>query len=75
MNEDNSLIAVTDQIKTSDRFNYEMDQEVKKLLKSSYGRVKLLLHENEHLLRKLANELVQKETLTAEQVKTLLGKK
>lgn len=46
MNEDISLIAATDQTRISDKYNYELDLEVKKLLKTSYQRVKILLVNN-----------------------------
>lgn len=47
MNENLSLMAVTDKIKTSDRYDYMVDTEVQKILKESYDRVKKLLKTNE----------------------------
>jgi ATP-dependent Zn protease len=46
--------------------------EVQRILKASYNRVKRLLSNNFHMLKKLAEELVVKETLKANEIKKLL---
>lgn len=75
-----SLISASDSIKTSEKYDYMIDMEVKKILevshplqqKDSYNRVKNLLSTNEKKLKSLATELIVKETLSAQDVKTLL---
>lgn len=58
----------------SDKYKYKIDQEVKSMLKESYQRVLFLLKDNKDVLDNLANELVNKETMTAEEVRALLKK-
>ena len=67
-----SLISETEGIKTSEEYNYEMDKEINRILSDSYDRVKKLLTSHRTNIEKLACELVVKETLTSEDVKTLL---
>lgn len=50
----------------------EIDQEVKGLLEESYVAAKRILQEHENLLGKVANELLEKETLDARAFKQLL---
>lgn len=62
MAENVSLIA-SDKKELSDRFNYEIDQEVQKILSESFHRVKGLLKTNRNKLDLLAKELVKRETM------------
>ncbi|KAI3818029.1 hypothetical protein L1987_11831 [Smallanthus sonchifolius] len=50
-----------------------IDAEVVKLLKDAYDRVKSLLKKHEKSLHALANALLERETLTAEEIKHILG--
>lgn len=86
MNDKVSLISASDKIKTSEKYDYMIDMEVKKILQvstpsdyslsqESYDRVKKNLKTNEESLKLLATELVKRETMTAAEVKTLLNMK
>ena len=53
-----------------------IDQEVKQILSSSYERARALLQKNRKQLDKIAQGLLEHETLTGEEVKKLMkGKK
>ena len=58
----------------SDKYKFKIDQEVKDILKESYQRVINLLKDNRNILDSLATQLVEKETMSAEEVKKLLAK-
>jgi ATP-dependent metalloprotease len=47
--------------------------QVKELVKSAYARAKKILMQHEKDLHKLAKELLDKETLSGEQIKKLLN--
>ncbi len=51
----------------------ELDQEVKKLIDTSYQKVKGMLTENQDRLRNLAKVLLEKETLEGEEIRKILG--
>jgi len=51
----------------------ELDQEVKRFIDESYGRVKEMLSANEEKLRTLAKALLEKETLEGEEVRKILA--
>ncbi|MEK6743402.1 MAG: ATP-dependent zinc metalloprotease FtsH [Nitrospirota bacterium] len=51
----------------------ELDQEVKKLIDTSYQKVKEMLTENQDRLRDLAKVLLEKETLEGEEIRKILG--
>ena len=51
----------------------EIDQEVKKLIDTSYLRVKEMLTKNQDRLRDLAKVLLEKETLEGEEIRKVLG--
>ncbi|KAL4460263.1 hypothetical protein ABPG74_000014 [Tetrahymena malaccensis] len=72
MDENLTLISQTNGIKTSNKYNYILDKEVQKILKESYERVKRLLKQNEQQLQNLAKELMEHETLDAQQVKDIV---
>merc|ERR1712070_1137784 len=62
--------------KTSSEMKANIDQEVKKVLTASYRRAKTLLTNNRRQLEKIAEALLEYETLTGSQIKDLLaGKK
>ncbi len=50
----------------------ELDQEVKKLIDSSYQKVKEMLTQNQDRLRNLAKVLLEKETLEGEEIRKIL---
>ncbi len=51
----------------------EIDEEVKKIIDSSYREAEAILKEHIEDLHKLANRLLEKETLSVEDVQKLLG--
>lgn len=51
-----------------------VEAEVKKLLTSAHNRAKKLLKEHERELHTLAAELIEKETLTGEQIRDILSR-
>ncbi len=51
----------------------ELDQEVKKLIDTSYQKVKEMLTQNQDRLRNLAKVLLEKETLEGEEIRKVLG--
>eukprot|EP01016_Furgasonia_blochmanni_P047136 TRINITY_DN689_c0_g1_i13.p1 TRINITY_DN689_c0_g1~~TRINITY_DN689_c0_g1_i13.p1 ORF type:complete len:540 (+),score=132.30 TRINITY_DN689_c0_g1_i13:559-2178(+) len=72
MSEEVALIATDDKAKTSDKFNFLIDNEVQKILKESLERVKGLLHKHENSLQTIAKELISQETMTSEQIKEIV---
>jgi len=57
----------------SDATAHEIDKEVQNLLQSQYQATKRLLSRNRHLLQRLAEALLEREVMTAEEVKELFG--
>lgn len=51
----------------------ELDQEVKKLIDTSYQKVKEMLTQNQDRLRDLAKVLLEKETLEGGEIRKILG--
>ncbi|MGM0654475.1 MAG: ATP-dependent zinc metalloprotease FtsH [Thermodesulfobacteriota bacterium] len=49
-----------------------IDAEVKKILHKCHEQVKTILHENREKLDRLAQELIEKETLTSKEIETFL---
>lgn len=74
MNADVNLISANKE-DFSDGFNYIIDQEVQSILEKSLQRTRRLVLENKERLDKLAVELVKRETMDANEVKTLLDLK
>jgi cell division protease FtsH len=50
-----------------------IDEEVKRIVDGAYGRAKTLLQENQDRLKALNSVLLEKEVLSGEEVKHLLG--
>ncbi|MCX7592686.1 MAG: ATP-dependent zinc metalloprotease FtsH3, partial [Fischerella sp.] len=50
-----------------------IDEEVRKLVDAAYARAKKVLTDNRHVLDQLANMLVEKETVDAEELQELLA--
>ncbi len=50
-----------------------IEEEVRKLVQGAYGRAKNVLTKHERDLHRLADELLEKETLSGEQIKVMLG--
>ncbi len=50
-----------------------IDEEVRKLVDAAYARAKKVLTDNRHILDQLAEMLVEKETVDAEELQELLG--
>ena len=51
-----------------------IDQEIRKTVETGYDRAKQVLTENEHELHLLANALLEYETLSGDEIRTLLDK-
>ena len=51
-----------------------IDEEVRKLVDSAYIRAKDVLEGNRHILDKLADMLIEKETVDSEELQDLLAK-
>ena len=50
-----------------------VEEEVQLLVQEAYNRAKSLLKQNEDKLHKLASALVERETMSGEQISELLG--
>jgi cell division protease FtsH len=50
----------------------KIDEEINKLIKNSYGRAKTVLNENLDILHKLAEELLEKETVKGKELDELI---
>ncbi|MFT9820155.1 ATP-dependent zinc metalloprotease FtsH [Lysinibacillus sp. NPDC056185] len=55
----------------SDSIAYEIDKEMQKIIDSQYERTKRILTEKRYLLDLIANTLMQKETLNAQEIEHL----
>ncbi len=51
----------------------EIDQEVKRLIDNAYAKVRQILSGNEDKLKKLAVELLKKETIEGDEIRQILG--
>jgi cell division protease FtsH len=51
----------------------EIDQEVKRLVDDSYGKVRELLSGNQDRLKNLATVLLEKETIEGDEIRKILG--
>ena len=49
----------------------KIDQEIKRIIVSNYDRAKTLLVENKHLLEKIAEALLERETLDTEEIRLI----
>ena len=72
MNESTNLISAKKK-DMSEEFSFKIDQEVQKILKESLDRTRNLLSQNMDKLNMLGEELVKKETMDAQEVRTLLN--
>ena len=52
---------------------YEIDQEVRKIIDECYNRAKQVITENKDLLVKIAEALLEKETITSEEIYAIAG--
>ncbi len=57
----------------SGQIAYEIDQEVRKIIDECYDKAKTIIEENKELLIKLAEALLEKETLTREEIYEIAG--
>lgn len=57
----------------SDQVALEIDSEVKKIIDECYEKAKGILKNNKHLVEILANELIEKETLTKEEIEDIVA--
>jgi cell division protease FtsH len=57
----------------SDHTAQAIDEEVRKLIDTSYDHVKKVLQENRAVLERIVHRLIEKETLDEEDLKVLLG--
>jgi cell division protease FtsH len=56
----------------SDQVAYEIDTEIQKIIKDSYERCRTILTDNQDKLNLIAETLKERETLDAEQIKSLM---
>ncbi len=56
----------------SDQVALEIDREVRKIIENCYNDAKKILSENEDLVKTLSNALVERETLTKEEIESLV---
>ena len=70
-----ACLISSDKKSLSEAFNYRIDQKVQNMLNESFLRTQNLLNINKDKLDKLADELVKKETLSAQQIRELLNLK
>jgi len=70
---DKKVHLVEDQDKLSEASNAQIDTEIEIQLRESLQRTRNLLSKNRSLLDKLARKLIEKETLTAKEVRSILG--
>lgn len=57
----------------SEETNAVIDREIERLLRESLERTRVALKKNKWYLDKLARRLIEKETMSAEEIKRLLG--
>ena len=57
----------------SDQVALQIDSEVKKIIDECYEKAKLILKENKSLVEVLANVLMEKETLTKEEIESIVA--
>lgn len=57
----------------SDKVAHEIDEEVRKIIDECYQKAKTILNENKDLVNLLADALVENETLTKEQIDSLVN--
>jgi cell division protease FtsH len=58
----------------SDAIAYEIDQEMQQIIRSCYDRAKKLLTEKADAVHRIANTLLEKETLDIDQIRSLIEK-
>ena len=56
----------------SDKVAHEIDEEVRKIVEECYSKAQKILRDNEELVHLLADTLVEHETLTKEQIDSLV---
>ena len=56
----------------SDKVAHEIDEEVRKIVEECYSKAQKILRDNEKLVHLLADTLVEHETLTKEQIDSLV---
>jgi AFG3 family protein len=59
----------------SDKTKEIIDEEVKKIIKNSHEKVTNIINKNKVLVKKIANELLEKETLQGKELYKILNKK
>jgi ATP-dependent metalloprotease FtsH len=59
----------------SEKTAQTIDEEVSKLVESSYARAKDILTKNKHLLKQLAEKLLEKEVIFKEDLEQIFGKR
>lgn len=70
---DGSMNLAADKKDLSEDTNAVIDKEIEKLLRESLQRTRKMMKRNENKLKKLARKLIEKETMSAEEIKHLLG--
>jgi cell division protease FtsH len=57
----------------SEKTNEEIDNEIKRLINEAYAKAKKILEENKNILDKLAETLLEKETITGKELYDLVS--
>lgn len=70
---DHKSLAVFDYSKLSEKRKFEVDQKVQATMASSLERAKAVLNKNKALLTSLAKRLMERDTLSVEEVTELMG--
>lgn len=70
---DPRFTIVKDKRELSENYNSQIDSAAQQLMKEALQRTRKLLQENRHRLDKLAKELVEKETMSREEVEKITG--
>ncbi|MBP5301543.1 MAG: AAA family ATPase [Bacilli bacterium] len=60
---------------SSDQTNFKVDQEVEKIIEEAYSKAKTLIVKNKAKVEKLANALLEKETLYADEITKIVNDK
>lgn len=73
--DDDNFFLAADKEKLSDESNYKIDLRVNELIKESYERVKKLMRDNEKDVKLVVENLLEKETLSVDEVEEIVGTK
>ena len=73
--DDDSFFQAANKDQLSDEYNFKVDTKVNELMIESYERVKGQLLKNETAVKSIVESLLEKETLSMEEVKSIINLK